>query len=82
MMMIWIFKYFILFSIEDINGLGFVFTFMHLKNIFSKLIFLNGNLLSNKASKSMFIELLVYFYTMIQLSINCILMGLIIYCYV
>jgi hypothetical protein len=27
----------------------------------------------------MFIKLLVYFYTMIQLSINCILMGLITY---
>jgi hypothetical protein len=34
---------------------------------------------SNKGSKSMFIKLLVYFYTMIQLPINCILMDLITY---
>jgi hypothetical protein len=49
------------------------------KNGFSKLIFKNDNLLSNKGSKSMLIKLLVYFYTMIQLPTNCILMHLITY---
>jgi hypothetical protein len=34
-------------------------------------------LLSNKGFKSMFIKLLVYFYTKIQLPINCIYLGLI-----
>jgi hypothetical protein len=32
-------------------------------------------MLSNKGSKSMYIKLLVLFYTMTQLPINCILMG-------
>jgi hypothetical protein len=36
-------------------------------------------MLSNKGSKSMYIKLLVLFYTMTQLPINCILMGLITY---
>jgi hypothetical protein len=36
-------------------------------------------MLSNKGFKSIFIKLLVYFYTMIQLPINRILMGLITY---
>ncbi len=65
-------------SIEDVNGLNVIFTILHKKNGFSKLI-KNGSLLSNKGSKSMFIKLLVYFYTMIQLPINCILMRLITY---
>ncbi len=52
-----------------------VFTILHKKNGFSKLL-KNGNLISNRGSKSMFLKLLVYFYTMIQLPINCKLMGL------
>jgi hypothetical protein len=36
-------------------------------------------MLSNKGYKSMFIKLVVYFYTMMQLLIKLILMGLIIY---
>jgi hypothetical protein len=54
--------------------------FYHLQknNGFSNLI-KNGNLLSNKCFKSRFIKLLVYLYTMIQVLINCILMGLITY---
>jgi hypothetical protein len=55
------------------------FYFYTFKKWIFKINFKNGNPLTNKASKSMFIKLLVYFYTMIQLSINCILMGLIIY---
>jgi uncharacterized membrane protein YesL len=39
----------------------------------------NGNMLSNKGSKSMYIKLLMLFYTMTQLPINRILMGLITY---
>jgi hypothetical protein len=58
--------------------LNVVFTTLHKKNGFPKVI-KYGNLLSNKGSKSMFIKLLVYFYTKIQLLINCILMGLIMF---
>jgi hypothetical protein len=36
-------------------------------------------MLSNKSFKEIFIKLLVYFYTMIQLPNNCILMDLITY---
>jgi hypothetical protein len=36
-------------------------------------------MLSNKGYKSMFLKLVVYFYTMMQLLIKLILMGLIIY---
>jgi hypothetical protein len=35
--------------------------------------------MSNKGSKSIFTKWLVYFFTMIQLLTNCILMGLITY---
>jgi hypothetical protein len=45
------------------------------KNGFRKLL-KNDNMMSNKDFKSMFIKLFLYFYTMIQLPINCILMGI------
>jgi hypothetical protein len=52
--------------------------FFSFKNGFLKLI-KNLNLLSNKGSKLIFTKLSVYFYTMIQLLIDCILMDLIFY---
>jgi hypothetical protein len=66
------------YSIEIVVGISVLFTILHKKNGFSKLI-KNGNMLSNKDFKSMFIKLLMCFYIMIQLPINCILMSWIIY---
>jgi hypothetical protein len=62
------------YSIENVVRLSVVFTILHKKNGFSKLI-KNDNMLSNKGFKSMFIKVLMCFYIMIKLPINCILMG-------
>jgi hypothetical protein len=70
----WYFKVVRCSSIEDVDRPSVAFSILHKKNGFSKLL-KNGNLLQNRSSKSMFIKLLVYFYTMIQLPINCILMA-------
>ncbi len=59
----------IFFSIEDVVRLNVAFTILHEKNGFPKVI-KYGNLLLNKGSKSMFIKLLLYFYTKIQQPIN------------
>jgi hypothetical protein len=50
----------------------------YIKNGFLNLL-KSGKILSNNHFKSMFIILLMYFYIIIQLPINCILMCLIIY---
>jgi hypothetical protein len=77
-----LFKFFFFFSIEYVDGLCVIFTILHIKKENFKINIKNGNLLLNRGSKSMFIELLMYFYTMIQQPINCILMGLILSFYV
>jgi hypothetical protein len=71
----WSYKVVKCFSIENVNGLNVVFTILHKKNGFKNLI-KNDDLMSNKDSKSMFIKLCLYFKIMIQLPINCILMGI------
>jgi hypothetical protein len=75
-------SFFFFFSIEYVDGLCVIFTILHIKKENFKINIKNGNLLLNRGSKSMFIELLMYFYTMIQQPINCILMGLILSFYV
>ncbi len=70
----WFFKVVKCSSIENVNGWSVVFTILHKKEWIIKI---NKKMLIY--CKIGFIKLLVYFYTMIQLPINCILMGLIIY---